>query len=41
MSYFVKIETARGEQTLWGVDLERAVKESLTHRRSVRSAFEP
>jgi hypothetical protein len=30
MSYFVKIETARGEQTLWGVDLERAVKESLT-----------
>jgi len=30
MSYFVKIETARGERTIWGVDLERAVKESLT-----------
>ena len=30
MSYFVKIETERGERTLWGVDLERAFKESLT-----------
>ena len=30
MSYFVKIETARGERTVWGVDLERAFKESLT-----------
>lgn len=30
MSYFVKIETRQGERTLWGVDLERAFKESLT-----------
>jgi len=30
MSYFVKLETARGERTVWGVDLERAFKESLT-----------
>jgi hypothetical protein len=30
MSYFVKIETDRGERTLWGVDLGRAFKESLT-----------
>jgi putative DNA primase/helicase len=30
MSYFVKIETARGERTVWGVDLERAFRESLT-----------
>jgi putative DNA primase/helicase len=30
MSYFVKLETERGERTVWGVDLERAVKESLT-----------
>ena len=30
MSYFVKLETARGERTIWGVDLERALKESLT-----------
>jgi hypothetical protein len=30
MSYFVKLETSRGERTLWGVDLERALKESLT-----------
>jgi hypothetical protein len=30
MSYFVKLETARGDRTIWGVDLERAVKESLT-----------
>ena len=30
MSYFVRIETARGERTIWGVDLERAFKESLT-----------
>lgn len=28
LSYFVKIETARGERTVWGVDLERALKES-------------
>jgi putative DNA primase/helicase len=30
MSYFVKIETARGDRTIWGIDLERAVRESLT-----------
>jgi putative DNA primase/helicase len=30
ISYFVKIETERGERTLWGIDLERAFKESLT-----------
>jgi putative DNA primase/helicase len=30
MSYFVKLETERGERTIWGVDLERAFKESLT-----------
>ena len=30
LSYFVKLETARGERTVWGVDLERAIKESLT-----------
>ena len=28
LSYFVKVDTAQGEQTLWGVDLERAVAES-------------
>jgi Large polyvalent protein-associated domain 7 len=30
MSYFVKLETPRGERVIWGVDLERAFKESLT-----------
>lgn len=30
MSYFVKLETPRGERTVWGVDLERALRESLT-----------
>lgn len=30
MSYFVSIETARGDRTLWGVDLERAFKQSLS-----------
>lgn len=30
MSYFVTLETARGKRTFWGVDLERALKESLT-----------
>src|SRR5207244_897590 len=30
MSYFVKLETSRGDRTVWGVDLERAFKESLT-----------
>lgn len=29
-SYFVKIETRHGEREIWGVDLERAVRESLT-----------
>ena len=30
MSYFVRIETADGERTLWGKDLERAVEQSLS-----------
>jgi hypothetical protein len=30
MSYFVKLETARGDRTIWGVDLERAFRQSLT-----------
>jgi hypothetical protein len=30
ISYFVKIETPRGDCSIWGVDLERALKESLT-----------
>lgn len=30
MSYFVRIETVRGDRTIWGVDLERALKSSLT-----------
>jgi putative DNA primase/helicase len=30
MSYFVKLETGRGDRTLWGVDLERAFRQSLT-----------
>jgi Large polyvalent protein-associated domain 7 len=30
MSYFVKLETSRGDRMIWGVDLERALKESLT-----------
>jgi conjugative element/phage-associated large polyvalent protein len=30
MSYFVKLETPRGERIVWGVDLERASRESLT-----------
>ena len=30
MSYFVKIDTPGGERTIWGVDLERAFRESLT-----------
>jgi hypothetical protein len=30
MSYFVKLETPRGDRVIWGVDLERAFKESLT-----------
>ena len=34
MSYFVKLETQRGERVIWGVDLERAFKESLTQPQS-------
>jgi len=30
MSYFVKIETPQGEREIWGVDLKRALMESLT-----------
>lgn len=30
MSYFVKLKTVRGDEVIWGVDLERAFKESLT-----------
>jgi putative DNA primase/helicase len=30
MSYFVKIETTKGERVIWGVDLERAFAESIT-----------
>lgn len=30
VSYFVKVETSRGERTLWGVDFERALRQSLT-----------
>ena len=30
VSYFVTLETSRGERTLWGTDLERAIKESLS-----------
>lgn len=30
MSYFVKLETERGERVIWGVDLQRAFRESLT-----------
>ena len=30
MSYFVKIETPRGDRTIWGIDLDRALRESLT-----------
>ena len=30
MSYYVKIETPQGDRTIWGVDLERAFKESLS-----------
>lgn len=29
-SYYVKVETAMGDRTVWGVDLERAMKESLS-----------
>jgi len=30
MSYFVRLETADGDREIWGVDLHRALKESLT-----------
>lgn len=30
MSYFVRIETARGDREIWGVDLERAFRQSLS-----------
>jgi hypothetical protein len=30
ISYFVKIETSDGEREIWGIDLKRALKESLT-----------
>jgi hypothetical protein len=30
LSYYVKIETPQGDRTIWGVDLERAFKESLS-----------
>src|ERR1700754_806051 len=29
-SYYVKILSSRGMETLWGVDLERAIKQSKT-----------
>lgn len=29
-SYFVKLETESGERTIWGVDLERALKQALS-----------
>jgi putative DNA primase/helicase len=29
-SYFVQLETQRGERTLWGVDLERAIRTALS-----------
>jgi hypothetical protein len=30
MSYFAKIRTAAGEKTVWGLDLERALRESVS-----------
>ena len=30
VSYFVKVETPEGEREIWGVDLKRALQESLT-----------
>jgi conjugative element/phage-associated large polyvalent protein len=30
MSYFVRIETERGDREIWGVDLERAFRQSLS-----------
>lgn len=31
MSYFVRIETERGDREIWGVDLERAFRQSLSN----------
>ena len=31
LSYYVKIETRSGKETLWGKDLERAIDKSLSH----------
>ena len=30
MSYFVRVETERGDREIWGVDLERAFRQSLS-----------
>lgn len=30
MSYFVRVETTRGDREIWGVDLERAFRQSLS-----------
>jgi len=30
MSYFLRVETARGDREIWGVDLERAFRQSLS-----------
>lgn len=30
MSYFARVRTAAGERTIWGVDLERAMRESVS-----------
>ena len=30
LSYFVRIETERGDREIWGVDLERAFRQSLS-----------
>jgi hypothetical protein len=30
MSYFVKVDTPEGEREIWGIDLKRALEESLT-----------
>ena len=32
-SYFVKLQTSNGEHEIWGVDLERALRESLSNAR--------
>ncbi len=33
-SYFVKLQTSNGEYEIWGVDLERALRESLSNART-------